>query len=87
VRVSQQQDSTQGSVSVNRVGLALFGVYVLLYGGFMALVLAGPDLLATRVFGGVNLAIACGLGLIVAAVVLSVVYILARASRDRPGRS
>ncbi len=72
---------------INRVGLALFGVYVLLYGGFMGLVLAGPDLLATRVLGGVNLAIACGLGLIVAAVALSVIYILARAGRSRDSRS
>jgi uncharacterized membrane protein (DUF485 family) len=65
----------------SRLGLTLFGVYVLLYGGFMGLVLARPDLLAERLFGGVNLAIACGLGLIVAAVVLSVVYMFARADR------
>jgi len=65
----------------SRLGLTLFGAYVLLYGGFMGLVLARPDLLAERLLGGVNLAIACGLGLIVAAVVLSVVYMLARADR------
>jgi uncharacterized membrane protein (DUF485 family) len=65
----------------SRLGLTLFGVYVLLYGGFMGLVLLRPDLLAERLFGGVNLAIASGLGLIVAAVVLSVVYMLARADR------
>jgi len=63
------------------VGLALFWVYVALYGGFMALVLVRPDLLALRPFGGVNLAIACGLGLILAAVLLSVVYMVARAGR------
>ena len=63
------------------LGLALFGVYVLLYAGFMGLVLVRPDALAARPFGGVNLAIACGLGLILAAVVLSVVYIVARAGR------
>ena len=65
----------------SRLGLALFGLYVLLYGGFIALVLARPDLVAERPFGGVNLAIACGLGLIVAAVMLSVVYMVARAGR------
>ena len=64
------------------LGLALFWVYVALYGGFMALVLARPDLLALRPFGGVNLAIAAGMGLIVAAFVLAVVYMVARAGRD-----
>ena len=54
---------------------------MLLYGGFITLVLARPDLVAERPFGGVNLAIACGLGLIVAAVLLSVVYMVARAGR------
>ena len=72
----------QGTVPpASRLGLALFGVYVLLYGGFMTLVLMRPDLMAVRPFGGVNLAIASGLGLIVAAVALSLVYMLARAGR------
>lgn len=65
----------------SRLGLALFGLYVLLYGGFITLVLLRPDLVAERPFGGVNLAIACGLGLIVAAVLLSVAYMVARAGR------
>jgi len=65
----------------SRLGLTLFGLYVLLYGGFIVLVLARPGLVAERIFGGVNLAIACGLGLIVAAVVLSLVYMLARSGR------
>ena len=65
----------------SRTGLVLFWVYVALYGGFMALVLARPDLLALRPFGGVNLAIAAGMGLIAAALVLAVVYMVARAER------
>lgn len=65
-------------VSPNRLGLGLCAIYVLLYGGFMALVLIRPDLLASRPFGGVNLAIAAGLGLIGAAVVLSAAYMIVR---------
>lgn len=60
-----------------RVGLLLFFVYVLLYGGFMGLVLLRPDMLSLRPFGGVNLAIAYGLGLIVAALLLAVAYMVA----------
>ncbi len=65
----------------SRVGLALFGVYVLLYGGFITLVLVRPDLVAQRPFGGVNVAIASGLGLIVAAIVLAAGFLFAPSHR------
>jgi len=51
----------------------------------MALVLVRPDLLSLRPFGGVNLAILYGMGLIAAAFVLAVVYMLLRAGhREGP---
>jgi uncharacterized membrane protein (DUF485 family) len=65
----------------SRVGLLLFGVYVLLYGGFITLVLVRPDLVAARPFGGVNVAIASGLGLIVAAIVLAAGFLFAPSHR------
>jgi uncharacterized membrane protein (DUF485 family) len=68
-------------VTKSRLGLALFWVYVLLYGAFMGLVLVRPDLLSWRPFGGVNLAIAAGMGLIASALILAVVYMVARAGR------
>ncbi|MFM7034613.1 MAG: DUF485 domain-containing protein [Planctomycetia bacterium] len=67
--------------TTSRIGLALFWVYVLLYGAFMGIVLVRPDLLSWRPFGGVNLAIAAGMGLIAAAFILAVVYMVARAGR------
>lgn len=65
----------------SRVGLVLFVFYVLLYGGFMTLVLVRPDLVAERPFGGVNVAIASGLGLIVAAIVLAAGFLFAPSHR------
>ena len=65
----------------SRLGLVFFWGYVLLYGGFMGLVLVRPDLLALRPFGGVNLAILAGLGLIVAAFGLALVSMLGRETR------
>ena len=65
-----------------RLGLALFWVYVALYGGFMAVVLFRPDLLSLRPFGGVNLAIAYGMGLIAAAFGLALLSLLFRARRS-----
>ena len=76
-----QPHDPHDQLSPSRLGLGLFAVYVLLYGGFMGLVLVSPDLLASRPFGGVNLAILSGLGLILAAVVLSAIYMVARSNR------
>lgn len=75
------QQSSEPHASSSRLGLALFWVYVCLYGCFMALVLVWPEWLSWRPLGGVNLAIASGLGLIGAAFILAVVYMIARAGR------
>ena len=59
-----------------RVGLALFAVYLVLYGGFMALNAFYPQRMATAPFGGVNLAVMYGLVLIVGAFVLALLYMV-----------
>lgn len=64
-----------------RLGLVLFWIYVALYAGFMGLVLFRPDLLSVRPFGGVNLAIASGMGLIAAAFGLALLSLVARPKR------
>jgi len=64
-----------------RLGLVLFWVYVALYAAFMGLVLFRPDLLSWRPFGGVNLAIASGMGLIAAAFGLALLSLVARPGR------
>lgn len=66
------------SAEGRRPGFVLFWVYVALYTGFMAVVLFRPDLLSLRPFGGVNLAIAYGMGLIAAAFGLAVLSLLVR---------
>ena len=59
-----------------RVGLVLFAVYVALYAGFMGLCTFAYQQLAQPVLAGVNLAIIYGIGLIVAAIALSLVYMV-----------
>lgn len=78
-------DPSRGGRTATRIGLTLFWVYVALYAGFMGLVLFRPDLLSRRPFGGVNLAIAYGLGLIAGAFVLSIVYMAACRAVERGG--
>jgi uncharacterized membrane protein (DUF485 family) len=58
--------------------LALLVVYCLAYGGFMAVAAFRLDLLARPVVGGVNLAVAWGVGLIVLAIVLAVASLAGR---------
>ena len=80
------EPGSRGPGRAARIGFGLFWVYVILYFGFIALVLFRPDILSSRPFGGVNLAIASGLGLIAAALLLSVVYMVAARVVESPGR-
>jgi uncharacterized membrane protein (DUF485 family) len=62
------------STRTSRIGLVLFGVYLVLYGGFVLLAAFSPETMETTPLAGVNLAIWYGFGLIVAAIVLALVY-------------
>ena len=75
---NQAPDEDRPEVSARnaRYGLWLFAVYVILYGGFMALSAFEPQLMSKAPFGGVNLAIIYGFGLIVAALVLALIYMV-----------
>ncbi|HYE16958.1 MAG TPA: DUF485 domain-containing protein [Tepidisphaeraceae bacterium] len=73
----EHHDHDTRHVSPNvKLGLTLFGVYLLLYLGFMGIAAFKYDLFGTSAPGGVNLAIAYGMGLIIAALVLSLVYMV-----------
>ena len=57
-----------------RLGLVLFFVYLALYAGFVVINAFAPSLMEWRPWGGLNLAILYGFGLILAAFVLAAVY-------------
>ncbi|MBW3543696.1 MAG: DUF485 domain-containing protein [Planctomycetes bacterium] len=57
-----------------RIGLVLFAVYLVLYGGFVFLNAFSPRAMEAKPLFGVNLAILYGFGLIVAALVLALAY-------------
>jgi uncharacterized membrane protein (DUF485 family) len=81
----ESRKSSRDDRGTSRIGLTLFWIYVLLYGGFIGLVLFRPDLLSQRPFGGVNLAIAYGMGLIAGAFLLAIVYMVACRTVERGG--
>ena len=58
----------------SRIGLWLFAVYLVLYGGFVLLAAFSPQSMEVTPLAGVNLAIWYGFGLIVAALVLALIY-------------
>lgn len=59
-----------------RYGLALFAVYVALYGGFVFLAVFRTHVMGTVLPGGANLAIAYGIALIGAALLLALIYVV-----------
>lgn len=59
-----------------RLGLWLFLFYTLFYAAFVGIVVYDYTIMGKPVFAGLNLAIVYGLGLIFAAMVLAVVYML-----------
>jgi uncharacterized membrane protein (DUF485 family) len=65
-----------------RLGLVLFAIYLIAYGAYVLINAFRPAVMDELVGAGINLAVTSGMGLIVGAMVLAVVYaILAR----RPG--
>ncbi|PRD57480.1 DUF485 domain-containing protein [Sphingobacterium gobiense] len=56
------------------LGIRLFFIYLVFYAGFVLIGVFQYELLAIQIFGGLNLALAYGIGLIVFAVILGVLY-------------
>ena len=57
-----------------RLGLILFFIYLLLYGGFVLINAFAPQAMEATPIAGVNVAILYGIGLIVAALVMAIIY-------------
>lgn len=57
-----------------RLGVWMFFIYAAVYAGFVAINVADPKKMEAIVFGGLNLAVVYGLGLIVFALLLALGY-------------
>ena len=66
-----------------RSGLLLFVIYLALYAGFVGLAAFAPQTMGIPALFGVNLAIAYGVGLIIAALVIAALYMAACALNAR----
>jgi uncharacterized membrane protein (DUF485 family) len=68
-----------------RMGLVLFVVYLAAYIGFVVLAAMSQDIMQRPAWGGVNVAVLYGFGLIAGAFVISIIYmLLSRSPRTGP---
>ena len=72
--VAKEREDAAVVAHNTRMGVVLLMVYVVFYGGFMALSAFRPAAMAGTPFGGPNLAVLYGFGLIVLALLLALVY-------------
>lgn len=56
------------------LGVKMFSIYALVYVGFVGIAVFATEKLKVTVFAGVNLAVVYGMGLIVFAIVLGMIY-------------
>ena len=73
----KEREDTAVVAHNTRIGVVLFVVYVLFYGGFMVLSAFWPEVMSKPFLRGANLAVVYGFALIVAALVLALVYMKA----------
>ena len=57
-----------------RLGIYLFIVYCVVYAAFVALNTFTPKLMGMIVFSGLNLAVVYGMGLIILAIIMGIIY-------------
>jgi uncharacterized membrane protein (DUF485 family) len=69
-----QLDNEATAARNARIGMWLFAVYLLLYGGFVGISAFAPQWMDARPVADISLAIVYGMGLIVAAFLLALVY-------------
>jgi uncharacterized membrane protein (DUF485 family) len=72
--VAREREDAAVVAHNTRMGVVLLLVYVVFYGGFMALSAFWPATMAASPRGGANLAVLYGFGLIVLALALALVY-------------
>ncbi|MFW5802546.1 MAG: DUF485 domain-containing protein [Verrucomicrobiota bacterium] len=70
----RENETDHASAAKARLGVWMFGVYCVLYAGFVLINAIKPELMAGPGLFGVNLAITYGMVLIVVAIVLGLIY-------------
>ncbi|MCA9047821.1 MAG: DUF485 domain-containing protein [Planctomycetaceae bacterium] len=67
-----------------KLGLRLFSVYLVLYGGFVLVNTFSAETMELTPIAGINLAVLSGFGLIIAALVMAMIYGVLCQAEDEP---
>jgi uncharacterized membrane protein (DUF485 family) len=84
--VTKEREDADVVAHNTRMGVILLAVYVVFYGGFMALSAFRPAAMAAAPFGGPNAAVLYGFALIVLALVLALIY-MAVCRKSKAGKA
>ena len=71
---AKEQDEAAVVRHDTRVGVILLIVYVIFYGGFMALSAFSPEMMSEPLLAGVNVAVVYGFALIIVPLALALIY-------------
>lgn len=66
-----------------KLGLRFFGIYGLIYAGFVLINTFAPQLMKTKILFGLNLAVIYGFGLILAAIIMGLFYNAACSKKEQ----
>ena len=69
-----KMEKDEAAAIKSKIGLILFGVYSLIYAGFVVINTLIPKTMGTQIFFGLNLAVVYGFGLIILAIIMGVIY-------------
>ena len=58
----------------SKLGVVMFFIYAVIYGGFVAINVVKPILMEKVILAGLNLAVVYGFGLIIFALILAMIY-------------
>ena len=72
--MEKRSDAAPAVQPESRLGLALFTLYLAAYTGFVLLSAFAPSILEATPLAGVNIAILYGMGLIIGAFILALLY-------------
>lgn len=84
---NRANDNQSAEDRKSNIGVILTVVYAVIYGGFVFLSVFYPSRMGLQTFSGLNLAITYGLGLIVIAIILAMIYnqmVRTRPSANKP---
>lgn len=74
---AKKEEKDNAIAQKSKLGLKLFFIYGFIYAGFVVIGVMKPELMGSRAFWGLNIAIVYGIGLILLAMIMGFFYNLA----------